>query len=139
MMKDPLLEAVEVTGFPVEAFLFLQRGLDATVRGVHGEADAEAEPGCRHIDGATLCRGLRDYALEQYGLLARLVLGAWGVRSCEDFGRIVFAMVDAGLMQKTEHDSMADFEGVFDFEEAFGQGIGLESMIASATEGAPPE
>ena len=31
-----------------------------------------------------------------------------------------FAMIDVGLMRKTDEDTPDHFQGVFDFEEAFG-------------------
>lgn len=63
--------------------------------------------------------GLRDYAIRQYGLLARTVLTHWNVRRTEDFGRIVFAMVQAGELRKSDDDSPGDFREVYDFDEAF--------------------
>jgi uncharacterized repeat protein (TIGR04138 family) len=51
--------------------------------------------------------------------MARTVLHRWNIKRTEDFGKIVFAMVDLGLMRKTEEDTIRDFEGVFDFHEAF--------------------
>ena len=66
-----------------------------------------------------LCLGLKDHAVRQYGLLARTVLERWGIRATGDFGKIVFAMIDAGLMKKTDDDSLEDFCGVYDFDEAF--------------------
>ena len=62
---------------------------------------------------------MKDFALHQWGLLARTVLRRWNVTCTLDFGRIVFAMVDAGHMQKTQDDSVDDFKGVFDFRHAF--------------------
>lgn len=98
-----------------EAFQFVRDGLAHTVKIVHGEA-----PGIeRHVCGQELCVGLKDYAIERYGLMARTVLGRWGIRSTDDFGRIVFAMIDAGLMRKSDADSLDNFRGVFDFDEAF--------------------
>jgi uncharacterized repeat protein (TIGR04138 family) len=47
------------------------------------------------------------------------VLAGWNVRRTDDFGRIVFAMIDAGLFSKSSRDSIDDFRGVFDFQEAF--------------------
>ena len=65
-----------------------------------------------------MCEGLRELALIQWGRLARTVLRRWSITSTVDFGRIVFAMVDAGLMQKTEDDSLEDFRNVYDFRVA---------------------
>ena len=73
----------------------------------------------RHVSGQELCLGLRSLAVEKYGLLARTVLRGWGVRTTEDFGKIVYAMVEAGLLRTSENDSLEDFRGVYDFEEAF--------------------
>jgi uncharacterized repeat protein (TIGR04138 family) len=75
--------------------------------------------GSNHVTGQQLCMGLRDYAIERYGMLAPAVLKTWNVRRTDDFGRIVFAMIEHGLMSKTPDDSIEDFRGVFDFEEAF--------------------
>jgi uncharacterized repeat protein (TIGR04138 family) len=73
----------------------------------------------RHISGAELCRGLRALATARFGPMAKEVLNFWGVRSTEDFGNIVFNLVDAGLLLKTEHDRIEDFIDVFDFGDAF--------------------
>lgn len=74
-----------------------------------------------HINGQQLCLGLRDYAILQYGLFARTVLDRWNIRRTEDFGRIVFLLVDAGLLRKTDEDCIEDFMGVYDFDEVFGR------------------
>jgi uncharacterized repeat protein (TIGR04138 family) len=104
--------------YPVEAYLFVRDGLNHTVERVHhgGEALPEAS---RHVSGQQLCMGLRDFAIERYGMLAPTVLTSWNVRRTEDFGRIVFAMIDNGLMSKTSNDTLEDFRAVYDFEEAF--------------------
>jgi uncharacterized repeat protein (TIGR04138 family) len=73
----------------------------------------------RHISVGELLQGIRDYALDQYGPLARLVLESWGVRRTEDFGEIVFHLIDAGLLNRRDEDRKEDFEGVFSFSEAF--------------------
>jgi len=65
--------------------------------------------------------GLRDYAKREYGLLARSVLARWRIHRSEDFGRIVFAMVDGGLMHKTADDTLDDFMDVFKFDDAFAE------------------
>lgn len=69
----------------------------------------------RHITGAQLSFGLREYAWLRWGLLARTVLGRWNITSTLDFGKIVFALVAAGLLSTTESDRLEDFNAVFDF------------------------
>jgi uncharacterized repeat protein (TIGR04138 family) len=121
MVKD-LATIARESKYPIDAFIFVQQGLDHTVRQIHGEVSDNANPATmhsRHIDGAQLCHGLRYFAVHQYGLLARTVLKRWRITSCEDFGRIVFAMVDAQMMHKTDSDHLEDFMGVFAFDEAF--------------------
>lgn len=107
--------------YPPQAYEFVQAGLNHTVTLVHGEqAHEPAVPeDSRHVSGQQLCLGLRDYAIDRYGPLARTVLSRWGIRKTEDFGRIVFDMIDAGIMRRTEDDSIEDFMNVYDFEEAF--------------------
>jgi uncharacterized repeat protein (TIGR04138 family) len=110
---------LELAGpYPLEAFHFVREGLSFTAQRVHDDFDALDEHD-RHISPQQLCLGLREFAIEKYGLLAGTVLSNWNITRSDDFGRIVFAMIDGGLMSKTPDDSMDDFRGVFDFTEAF--------------------
>ena len=63
--------------------------------------------------------GVREYALSQFGPMARRVLMEWGITSCEHIGEMVFLLVDAGLLGKTEEDRIEDFKKGYDFKEAF--------------------
>lgn len=76
-------------------------------------------PERRHLTGRELAEGCRDLAMARYGVLARTVLEHWGVRSTADFGEVVFALVDTGLLMSQPQDSKDDFIGVYDFHEAF--------------------
>jgi uncharacterized repeat protein (TIGR04138 family) len=73
----------------------------------------------RHVSGRELAQGVRELALERFGPMARTVLQHWGVHDTDDVGRVVFAMVEQGILIKQEEDQLEDFEDVFDFEEAF--------------------
>lgn len=97
-----------------EAYLFLNDGLARTLKLVQ-----EREKKYRQITGAELSEGLRDFALEQFGPLALTVLARWGVHSTRDFGEMVFILLAAGLLGKTEEDKIEDFDDVFDFDHAF--------------------
>lgn len=115
--------------FPLPAYEFVRAGLAFTARGVHGEEPAKLRNAdtsevdraeeSRHVSGRQLCMGLRDYAQRQYGRLAKTVLQRWHIHTTEDFGKIVFAMIDAGMMRKTDEDSVEEFRDVFRFEDAF--------------------
>ncbi len=72
-----------------------------------------------HLTGQQLCEAIRQLALDQFGLMSRVVMHSWGVRATGDFGEIVYNLIDIGLMKKSESDRREDFDGVFDFEEAF--------------------
>ena len=107
--------------YPPQAYQFVREGLAHTVKMIHGDhAEGEGSDESRHVSGQQLCLGLKDFATRQYGLLARTVLSSWGVRKTEDFGRIVFAMVEAGWMRKQDDDTLTDFQDVYEFDEAFG-------------------
>lgn len=93
-----------------EAYLFVLAGVHFTIRQL-------PEP-C-HITGQQLLEGLRVYGLDQFGPLTQQVFEHWGVRETEDFGHIVFTLVDTHLLRKTEEDSLKDFQGVYDFSSAF--------------------
>ena len=98
--------------FVYEALAFTQKLLG---RDMHSE-----DPKDRHVTGQELVEGIRQCALEQFGPLAPTVFRSWGVRRTEDFGEIVFNLVESGLMGKTESDGREDFRGGYDFDEAFG-------------------
>lgn len=72
-----------------------------------------------HVSGRELLGGIREFGLEQYGPMTLTVFQHWGIRTTEDFGEIVFNLVENGLLKKTEEDSRADFKNVYDFKEAF--------------------
>lgn len=118
-----------------DAYLFIREALDFTQKMVtkgakpeKGEksekadlrATADAPEGkVRHVSGQELLAGIRGYALEQFGPMTLTLLNEWGITRCEDFGELVFNMVENHLLAKTKKDSRDDFKGGYDFEEAF--------------------
>mgnify|MGYP000873718654 FL=1 len=110
--------------FSEQAFAFVQDGLSHTVKSVHGDVTRDPErQGASderfHVTGQQLCLGLRELAIQRYGLLAKTVLHKWGVRKTDDFGTIVYAMIDRAELRSSDRDSIEDFAGVYDFDEAF--------------------
>ena len=85
-------------------------------------------PARRHVTGAELAWAVRDFARERFGLLARDVLGYWGIHRTEDLGRIVFTLVGVGLLSTQPMDREEDFAGVYDFTDAFSQPYGWEGV-----------
>jgi uncharacterized repeat protein (TIGR04138 family) len=98
-----------------DAYLFVREALDYTQRSAMGPSRDRPS----HVSGQQLLQGIRRFALAQYGPMALTLLQEWGIYSCRDFGQIVFNMVDVGWLTKTDSDTMADFEGGYDFYEAF--------------------
>jgi uncharacterized repeat protein (TIGR04138 family) len=103
------------TRYAPEAYLFLREALDFTIKLLQKPDKGPA----RHVSGAELLDGIRQFALQEFGPLALRVLNHWGVKRCEDFGEIVFNLVDSGALGKTEEDRREDFAGGYDFERAF--------------------
>ena len=77
----------------------------------------------RHVSGQELCEAARQYALQQYGYMAPTVLGSWGVHRTNDFGEIVFSMIEIGQMRKTRRDKREDFDDVYEFSDAFSRDL----------------
>ncbi|MDE3067531.1 MAG: hypothetical protein KGJ60_08265 [Verrucomicrobiota bacterium] len=98
-----------------EAYLFLREALDFTQKLIARENQGQT----RHVSGQELLEGIRQYALQEFGPMSATVLEEWGVHGCRDFGEIVFNMVETGLLAKTRTDRREDFEGGYDFTEAF--------------------
>ena len=73
----------------------------------------------RHVTPMELLDGIRRLALDRFGPMAKTVFEQWGVLRTEDFGEIVFQLVDEGLLGKTEQDKLSDFARGYDFDEAF--------------------
>ncbi len=99
-----------------DTYIFVREGLDHTIKTLRKQTGTQTR---RHVTGQELLMGLRDYALKEFGPMTKTVLNTWGISSCEDFGEIVFNLVDSGILGKTESDSRNDFKNGFSFEEAF--------------------
>ena len=108
------------------AYGFVRVGLDYTVtelrkKGVlkTGGKTKGAQPP-RHISAQQLLEGMRQYTLEQFGPLSKTVLNEWGINRCEDFGEIVFNLIDYQIFSKRPEDRREDFaSNNYSFEEAF--------------------
>ncbi len=125
LLKDDRRYPLEAYIFVFEALHYAQHslglGTECPSEPVVALADDE-EPGPqRHVTGQQLCEAIRQFALEQYGYMTKLVLGNWGLQTTGDFGEIVFNLIRIGRMRKTPHDRREDFENVFDFDAAFRQ------------------
>ena len=119
---DEVLEKLLATDkrYHRDAYYFLREALDFTQKLVTKESRSGTRQTLgHHVTVQELLSGIRQFALAQYGPMAITVLEEWGVTQCSDFGELVFTMIEAGLLAKTENDSREDFKQGYDFTEAF--------------------
>jgi uncharacterized repeat protein (TIGR04138 family) len=124
-----LLQLVKTDNrYKLDAYLFVRDGLSYAhdVLNIHADGEDELDEqdslleeaeSDRHLSGQQLCEALRQYALDQYGYMAKTVLNSWGIHATSDFGEVVYNMIREKLMKKSESDRREDFDDVFDFEE----------------------
>jgi uncharacterized repeat protein (TIGR04138 family) len=118
--ENPLELLARDRPYAPEAYDLVLRGLNFLL----AELD---EP--RHVSGSELADALRRYALNEFGPMAKHVLNRWGIETTRDFGEIVFDLVAAGLLRKTDDDRIDDFTDCFDFATAFERGYYAQTAL----------
>jgi uncharacterized repeat protein (TIGR04138 family) len=101
--------------FDPEAYNFVYEALDYTLKHIVKAKRRENH----HVAGPELLEGIRRLCIDQFGCLARTVLEIWGVSTTDDFGEIIFNLVDYDLMGKQESDRREDFQRIYFFSEVF--------------------
>ena len=104
--------------YHIDSYSFIREALEFTAKRLDKAVD---EDQARHVSGRELLDGVRNYAIEEFGPMALTVLRSWNITRTEHLGDLVFNLVDAGVLRKTETDTRADFADGFDFEDAFVQ------------------
>ncbi len=94
--------------YSIEAYLFVFEALAYTRKRLKRET---------HVTGQELLTGIVELAHNNYGLMAKTVFQHWGITRTIDFGHIVFNLVNAKLLSKTDEDRIDDFKDIFDFDE----------------------
>jgi uncharacterized repeat protein (TIGR04138 family) len=108
--------------YPLEAYEFVYAALNHTQELLGRPAceqvllKEQAKEEDRHVSGKQLLYGIRDLALREFGLMARAVFRMWGINRTDDFGEIVFNLVEAGLMSTTPQDERKDFHNVYNLD-----------------------
>lgn len=121
MQPNGFTEAIEVIfekdrRFDPESYSFLRDALNFTIKLYKKDKKAA---GSRHVSGQELLEGIRQYALKEFGPMVVTVLDYWGIAKTDDFGQMVFNLIEAGVFGKTDTDSLEDFRGGYSFHEAF--------------------
>jgi uncharacterized repeat protein (TIGR04138 family) len=120
--RDPRY-SYEAYEFVFSALSYTQKSLGRAP--VSPEEEGAAGPE-HHVSGRELVEGIRALALRQFGLMARIVFRSWGIRRTDDFGEIVFNLVEEKLMSKAEQDCRADFHDLFDLDKALVEDFRIE-------------
>ena len=89
-----------------DAYIFVREALDYTQRALA----RDKQGAIRHVSGQELLTGIRGYASVQFGPMAMTVLSEWGIHSCQDFGELVFNMVETGGCPVLSSDDVTDVE-----------------------------
>ncbi len=98
------------------AFRFVYAALKFTQQQLGRDSGSEKTG---HISGPELLEGIRSLGLQTFGMLCPLVFARWGIHTTDDFGYIVFQMIDNGDMRRTQDDSLEDFFDVYSFQQVF--------------------
>ena len=123
-MDPKILELVREDGrYAYEAYEFVR---DAVTYTQDRLGRASEEPGGdHHVSGGELLRGACELAVTQFGMMAPVVFKQWGVRTTDDFGELVFKLIRATKLSKSDSDDLEDFHDVFDLEKALSEGFEL--------------
>ena len=76
----------------------------------------------KHVTGNEMLQGMKELLLHKFGPMTLTVLNHWGIRSTEDFGNLVFRLVDYHVLTKTDDDDIRNFRNGYSFEEVFERG-----------------
>src|SRR3954452_14008011 len=125
VVKQDTRYAYEAYKFVFYALHHTQKLLGREAPAPTGAAAREGEPQ-HHVTGPELLDGVRDLALREFGRMARTVFRMWGIERTDDFGEIIFNLIDAGMMSKTTDDNREDFRGVYDLDQALVQGFQIQ-------------
>lgn len=125
-MNEQVLAIVELLQkdqrYHLEAYQFVREGLayaQKVMKMPPSQDEASENPQDHHLTGQQLCQAIKEYALEEYGFMAKTVLNSWGVFTTSDFGEIVYNLIRIREMRKSKTDKREDFDDQFEFEEAF--------------------
>ena len=107
--------------FVCEAVTFTQDRLGR----IGEDADDDEDDPERHVSGEELLRGACDLAIREFGMMAPTVFRHWGIRETDDVGEMVFHLIEAGKLSKSERDDPEQFRAIFDLEKALAEGFSL--------------
>jgi uncharacterized repeat protein (TIGR04138 family) len=111
--------------FTYEAYDFVCEAVSYTQDRLGRVAEDDEDASDRHVSGTELLRGTCELAIREFGLMAPVVFKQWGIRSTDDLGEIVFKLIQAERLSKSDRDDPEDFHDVFDLDKALAEGFEL--------------
>jgi len=127
--------------YPIQAYVFVREALafaadslelDSGYDDILSDDKLVAPPATqqRHVTGQQLCEGIRQYAINQFGYMAKVVLKNWGINKTSCFGDIVYNMIDVGIMKKSNDDRRHHFDDVYQFDDVFQKEFEVSDSLA---------
>ena len=119
LIRDDSRYAYEAYDFVCDCVGFTQEQLG---RIPQEEDDPETD---YHISGEELIRGGCELAVLEFGMMAPIVFKQWGIHKTDDFGAIVFNLIKAERLSKSDSDDPEDFHELFDLDQVLTDGFEL--------------
>jgi uncharacterized repeat protein (TIGR04138 family) len=119
LTRDDPRYAYEAYEFVCDAVSYTQEMLGRSPR---EEDDPDAD---YHVSGEELVRGACELAVLEFGMMAPVVFRQWGIRKTDDLGNIVFNLIRAERLSKSDRDGPEDFHDLFDLNKALAEGFEL--------------
>jgi uncharacterized repeat protein (TIGR04138 family) len=131
--------AYEAYEFVCDAVTFTQDGLgrskNAPVNQDALDEGQDVSSDDSHVSGAELLRGTCELAIREFGMMAPVVFKLWGVKTTDDVGEIVFKLIGAKRLSKSDRDDPDDFHDLFDLHQTLADGFALTIGDAAAKRG----
>lgn len=107
--SDELLRRLShETGYAIGAIQFTMNALNMTME------DSSADN--KHVTAAALARCLLETVIDWFGDDAEGTLREWQLERSENLGKLVYGLIDSGLMKPGDGDAKSDFDGLYNLD-----------------------
>ena len=97
-----------------EAYLFVNEALDYA----HDNVVMEDRKNNK-VTAIEFLESAKQYAIKEFGFLAKTVLEEWGVKTTGDLGNIVYNLIKYKLWGREAGNTREEFDDVYNFNEVF--------------------
>lgn len=73
----------------------------------------------KHVSAEELLIGIKELLLNTFGPMSLMVLKHWGIETTDDFGNVVYNLVEDKILSRSEEDDFAKFKNAYDFKTVF--------------------